>query len=397
MRFRLLTPSSATSVSTIASTPGISAIPTGAVGVQPGGGTIVAGAVDTPLTAADLNPGPVFTVSNLNCANTPCSILGVKRDLRTPYVTSWNLNLQQAITDNLSLQLGYVGNHGTKLYSVYDINQVNPALDDGGEQVGRPFHAKFPFLGFINQLGNGYRSNYNGLQATLTQRTKHGLSFIVGYTWSHALDQVSANRDPQPQNSLNPAAEYGNSDLNIPQRLTFTMTYDIPGPKGYAQMLEGWQVNSIVTLQSGQPWSAIDGIQNGSDISATGELSDRWDFFGNPSDFSPSPNGPIPFFADGTTNPLCVAHAAPNSALSSLGCYQKGSSVLTPPAPGTLGTARPQHLYRTSLPRLGPVAGQELDPDGADQDAVPRRVLQCAQPRELRQSMGSFGNVRTGR
>jgi hypothetical protein len=334
------------------STPGISVIPTGAAGVQPGGGTIVAGAVDTKLTASDLNPGPVFTVSNLDCLNTPCSILGVKRDLRTPYVSSWNLNLQQAITDSLSLQIGYVGNHGTKLYSVYDINQVNPqdpaeiAAQASGcpipntcEQVGRPFSAKFPFLKFINQLGNGYKSSYNGLQATLTQRTKHGLSFIVGYTWSHALDQLSANRDPQPQNSLNPASEYGNSDLNVPQRLTFTMTYDIPGRKGFAQMMEGWQINSIVTLQSGQPWSAIDGQQNGSDISLTGELGDRWDFFGKPSDFSPSPNGPIPFFADGTTNALCVAHAAPNSPLSSLGCYQKGNSVLTPPAPGTFGTA----------------------------------------------------------
>ena len=343
-----------------ASTPGISVIPTGAVGVQPGGGTIVAGAVDTPLTPADLNPGPVFTVSNLNCANTPCSILGTKRDLRTPYVTSWNLNIQQAITDSLSLQLGYVGNHGTKLFSVYDINQVNQALDNGGEQVGRPFNAKFPFLAFINQLGNGYESNYNGLQATLTQRTKHGLSFIVGYTWSHALDQVSANRDPQPQNSLNPAAEYGNSDLNIPQRLTFTMTYDIPGRKGFAQMMEGWQLNSIVTLQSGQPWSAIDGIQNGSDVSGTGELSDRWNFTGNPKDFSPSPSGPIPFidpsnFAlDSSNNVIgivsggnqqglrCIS-AAGNQAeineLATLGCFIKGTGILTPPAQGTFGTA----------------------------------------------------------
>lgn len=356
-----------------ASTPGISVIPTGAVGVQPGGGTIIAGAVDTPLTPANLSPGPVFTVSNLDCSNTPCSILGTKRNLRTPYVSSWNLNIQQALTDNLSLQVGYVGNHGTKLYSVYDINQVNQSLDDGSEQFGRPFTHNcpapvgagtggpcFPFLAFVNQLGNGYESNYNGLQATLTERTKHGLSFIVGYTWSHALDQVSANRDPQPQNSLNPAAEYGNSDLNIPQRLTFSLTYDIPGRKGFAQMMEGWQVNSIVTLQSGQPWSAIDGIQNGSDISGTGELSDRWNFTGNPKDFKPSPLGPIPFvdptnFAlDGAGNVIgvvpggnpnaarCIAAAGTQAAvnqLQNLGCFVEGTGILTPPAQGTFGTA----------------------------------------------------------
>jgi hypothetical protein len=341
-----------------AATPGISVIPTGAQGVQPGGGAIVAGTVD--LTPGQLNytgTGPVFSTTNLNCdpntGGTPCSILGVNRNLHTPYVSSWNLNLQQVLTSTTTLQVGYVGNHGTKLLSVYDINQVNQALDDGGEQVGRPYNAKFPFLQFINMLGNGYESNYDGLQVNLTQKTRRGFSFVAGYTWSHTLDQSSANRDPQPQNSLDPTAEYGNSDMDIRHRFTFTATYAIPGRKSKGQLLEGWQVNSILTLQTGQPWGAIDGIVNGSDVSGTGELSDRWDFFGSPSDFSVASTA-IPYFSGSgdasapTSNATCNAKAqavdggvagGPTSAsLANLGCFAKGGSVMIPPAQGTFGT-----------------------------------------------------------
>jgi hypothetical protein len=357
-----------------AATPGISVIPTGAVGVTPGGGTIAAGTVD--LHANQLNytgNGPVFNTStNLNCnpnlvvnglAGTPCSVLGVNPNLRTPYVTSWNLNVQQVLSKTTTLQVGYVGNHGTKLLSVYDVNQVNPQsaaeIACGHcEQAGRPYNAQFPFLAVVNILGNGYESNYNGLQVNLTEKPRHGFSFVAGYTFSHTLDQSSANRDPQPQNSLNPASEYGNSDMDIRHRFTFTATYEIPSIKTKSQLLEGWQINSILTMQTGQPWGVIDGYVNGSDVSQTAELSDRWDFFGRPSDFNVTSTA-IPYFAPNpnyvpnnpqspaTSNGACNAAAqnldggpgGPTTAsLASLGCYAKGSSILIPPAYGTFGT-----------------------------------------------------------
>lgn len=325
-----------------ASTSGLGVIPTGALGVSPGGGKIVAASIDT--TALNwTTAGPVFNAS-VDCSASPCNILGVNRNLRTPYVTSWNLNLQQAITNNSSLTLGYVGNKGTKLYSVVDINQVDPnsaaELACGHcEQNGRPYNAKFPFLGVINYLSNDYESKYHGLQASYTQRLSHGLSYIAGYTWSHSIDQASLNRAQQPQNSLNPAGEYGNSDLDIRHRFTFSITYDVPGVKTWGHLLEGWQLNSIIVLQGGLPWSVVDGYSNGSDVSLTGEFSDRWNFTGNPADFSPSRTGGIPYFA-GTSNPACVAvanTAALLTSLQSLGCYVKGSAILTPPAFGTFG------------------------------------------------------------
>jgi len=55
-----------------------------------------------------------------------------------------------------------------------------------------------------------------------------------------------------PQNSNAPKLDYGNSNFDIRHRFTFTTTYSIPGIKGYAQMLEGWQINSIVSAQTAQ-------------------------------------------------------------------------------------------------------------------------------------------------
>jgi hypothetical protein len=345
-----------------ATTAGLNVIPTGAGGINVPGGKIVASSNDF----TNLNwsvAGPIFPATPPACtAGSPCAILAVDRNIRTPYVVSWNLNVEQTITANSSFTAAYVGTKGIKLYSVYDINQVDPASPaeiacGHCEQAGRPFNSQFPYLSFINFLSNGYESKYHGLQLTFNQRLTHGLSFIAGYTWAHAIDQASLNRAIQPQNSLNPRAEWASSDIDIRQRFTLALTYAVPGIKSWGQMLEGWQLNSIVTLQTGLPWGPIDGFSNGNDISQTGEFADRWNFFGKPSDFNPSHAGPIPYFSSGTpssTNPtdptfainnsLCTAHAS-MAALQAFGCYVEGSSALTSPDAGSFGTMG-RNLFR---------------------------------------------------
>jgi hypothetical protein len=94
-------------------------------------------------------------------------------------------------------------------------------------------------------------------------------------------------------------------------------------------------------MQTGQPWNVVD---TGNDISFTGEGGDRWNFYGDPAEFSPSPGGGIPFFADGTQNIACAAHASP-AQLQQYGCFAKGHSVMTPPEPGAFGTMR-RNIFR---------------------------------------------------
>ena len=332
---------------------------------------------------------------------TPCTIFSVDRHLRTPYVTNWNFGIERALTNNASLEVSYVGNHGTKLIGFRDINEINPqspgeiACGHCESYANAPF-SQFPYLNYINQLSNLYNSNYNGLQVTLTQRVSHGLSATLGYTYSHALDEASSNWSGAGviDNGFNPHSYYGNSDFDLRHRFTATVTYALPGRDGFGQMLKGWQLNNIVTLQSGAHWGMLD---TGNDYSATGEtnnvpaaLGEHWDFVGNVNDFKGG-NSSIPYcfvdpsipgasfsnpssiecqqstparqvtFASGSPQAMAFATQCFNAAnalgpdtVASLngvpntagagpggpgGCYAQGKSVMIPPAFGTFGTA----------------------------------------------------------
>jgi hypothetical protein len=336
----------------------------------------------------------VFPTSGaaISCtAGSPCNLMGVDPNLKTPYVINYSLGVTHAFTPNLSLEVGYVGDHGARLTGFSDVNQCPP---NTGACI-QPYANKFPYFNFINFMTNDLRSNYNSLQATLSKRMTHGVSFIAGYTFAHGLDSGSLNRfGLLPQNAYNPGAEYGNSDFDVRHRFTLTATYNIPGIKGFAQLLEGWQLNTIVTLQSGQPWLVNDyntgpygcttcgpsgtplSFPNG--FSGTGDSSDRWDFFGNPSDFKGTQTS-IPFCSGFTVNPdgssnssaasctstsgvsgvpvavassstlvsNCEAKAPDPFTLAAGGCFANGSSVMAPPKAGTFGTMG-RNLFRDS-------------------------------------------------
>lgn len=359
---------------------GIGTIPTGFQLSSDGGATFVPGPGKIASGAIFTVPGPsewnsvVFPSStNLACVGPgpgACNILGVVPNFKTPYVANWNVGIEHSFTSSLGLDVEYVGNHGGRLPTITNINQpVNPLVNPNG-----PYSAQFPYLGFINMISNIGYSNYNGLQVTLTQHMSHGLSFIAGYTYSHALDVSSLDAFAlMPQNSLNPSADYASSDFDMRHHFTLTMTYNIPGMKSPLQLLQGWQINSIITLETGQPWTVGDTSHN---ISLTGDLTDRWDFFGNPTDFKSGPTA-IPYCSgafettDGVTcteypfnappvtlsaaqsEPFrqhCAAVAAdatPGGTLDQFGCYVKGNSVMVPPAFGTFGSMG-RNLFRDS-------------------------------------------------
>jgi hypothetical protein len=362
---------------------GLGTIPTGGAGVTPGGGKITTGLQNVATPATNLAPWdtwgvsttPPFQFATVTCSNVvgqTCSIFGVDPNITTPYVTAWNLNIQHAFTANLSLEVAYVGNHGSNLMGIRDINQPavgagwtpaaiaacqasapsfsNCATDPNAEQNARPFtvNTKFPYLANIYQMANTYRSNYHGLQVTMTGRNYHGLTFVAGYTYSHALDDVGANWDfgaglGLPQDSAHPGREYGSSDFDMHHRFTLSVTYNVPGKKSFAQLLEGWQLISVVALYGAQPWGPMD---TGTDVSGTAEANDRWDFFGNPGDFTSRPTS-VAYFPS-NTNPACAAKALAldggnvtglsSTALGAFGCYAQGKSIMIPPALGTFGT-----------------------------------------------------------
>jgi Carboxypeptidase regulatory-like domain/TonB dependent receptor len=332
--------------------------PVGSPCPQTFGGTITSATALLPGSALNWN-GVVFPkgVSFSCTAAAPCSIGSVDPNLKTPVMGTWNFGIQHAFTNNLSLEVSYVGNHADRETVIVDLNQC--AVPNDGTCV-RPYAARFPYLRFINYGMNAARSNYNSLQSTLRQRLSHGLSFTVGYTYGHGLDNGSLNRFAGlVQNSLNPGLEYGNSDFDIRHRGTITASYDIPGTKRYGQILSGWKLNTIVTLSGSMPWNMID---SGDNFSNTGELTDRWDFFGKPSDFKSQGTQSLPyctgpdaggcsvtsgvsgiqtFFSAGDSTAMwqqCQAVAPDPTTLEAGGCYVKGKSVMVPPKAGTFGT-----------------------------------------------------------
>src|SRR6266403_1672982 len=223
----------------------------------------------------------------------PCDTFAMNRNFSTPYVENWTLGIQHAFSGKLSLEATYVGNHGVRLIGVADLNQ--PDIANGS--TAQPFAAQYHYLNYINYLSNFYGSTYHGLQTTLTARNYHGLDFVAGYTYAHAIDDLSSNWVAfLPQDSKNPGRDRGSSDFDITHRFTLSVTYALPEKKTWGQLLEGWQLNTIITMQSGQPWGVNDQVNN---FAGANENSDRWDFIGNPADFkSIGPSG-IPCFGPG--------------------------------------------------------------------------------------------------
>jgi len=371
-------------VSLPAHQPGISSIPTlytlvlaNGTQLPPVNPTSGIGSTTVKIPGSALNwslAGPVLpaaSTSAFECGDgvgsdpPPCSILAMNRNFTQPSVDSWNLSIQHSLTSNLTLEVNYIGNHGSGLPGILELNQINPqspaevACQHCEAVADRPYGAQYPYLAYIDYLTNVYTSNYNGLQTTLTGRGYHGLSFLIGYTYSHALDDSSSLYNMSlPQNSLNFKQDYGNSDYDLRHHLSISLSYDIPGKKSWGQLLEGWRVNSAVVLQSGLPWTATDGSD---DVSQTGEFQDRWDFFGNPNDFKSGAN-PIPFFSGNklntplpgqeTSNSACNAKAealgaAAIASLNQFGCFAQGNSLLIPPPFGTFGTAG-RNIFRDS-------------------------------------------------
>jgi hypothetical protein len=345
----------------------------------PANGTITTFFVSgAPTSAINWQPigGSIFPVSQTNTcsAAVPCNVFGVDQNLKTPYVMQWNLNIQQALTPTTLLQVAYVGNRGVKLYSIIDPNQADPAIstndpnfslfsdNTGPEQLARPLTTNcpastvmgglgkggpcYPYIGFINFLGNQSNSIYHGLQVTLTKRYSKGLYLLAGYTYAHAIDTAGAtsNLADVPQNSLNYAAERGSGDYDIRHRFTVSATYDLPSVKSKLQMLEGWQVTSLITLQGGYPMEFYDA---GDDFTGTGEGfnnlgNDRWNILGNPANIHWSPTVAIPFVtpsdpAYSACNAAANTAALQNSLNQNGGCFVQNGTVLYPNAVGTFG------------------------------------------------------------
>jgi outer membrane receptor protein involved in Fe transport len=183
----------------------------------------------------------------------------------TPNVSQWNFTLERQINKTLVLRGAYVGSHGDHL----NLNiSENVAVPGPGAVAPRQ---PYPNYGTISAWEPRGPSNYDALQLTAEKRMSYGLSFLGAYTWSKSLDEGAGGNSSTGesriniQNPRNLAADYGPSNFNIGQRFTMSVVYQIPVGHGRTffsnanrvadGVIGGWQLTSIITAQSGPPFS----------------------------------------------------------------------------------------------------------------------------------------------
>jgi hypothetical protein len=188
--------------------------------------------------------GPIFTAGSA-----PYSIFATPRNLSTPYVQNWNLNLQQKLGDRVAFELGYVGSKGTKLMRLINANEPD---------VNGNYYRNTNYTD-IFELVSASGSTYHALQATTRFQGYHGISGLIGYVWSKSLDDASDAIDftasaALPQDSANLRAEHGPSTFDTRNRFTAALNYQVPEITALRPRFgRGWNLNLMSSVQSGRP------------------------------------------------------------------------------------------------------------------------------------------------
>jgi Carboxypeptidase regulatory-like domain/TonB-dependent Receptor Plug Domain len=255
------------------------------------------------ISSSSANSGQLTAGAPVYSGPSPLGdFFGTDPNIRTPYTQNFNLNLQQQF-GKAFVQVGYVGAIGTKLFRFRDINQPgqaqisaqdlsctapinnNPANCpiagfDNDSNVNRPYSNYF----YINQEESSATSNYHALQTSLRINDWRGLTSAVNFVWSHSIDNASDSEDfvpnaSQPNNSLAPNLERGNSNFDIRRRFTWNFGYELPKMGGsMTKVKNGWGLDGVLNLQDGQPFQLNYNFEG--DYSGSGEGFDRPDVIG---------------------------------------------------------------------------------------------------------------------
>lgn len=231
--------------------------------------SIVIGTTTNPPLAIPLTFTGAIRLNNaINLAG-PAGLApqSIDHDFDNAYLQSWNFSVQREVLRNLSLLMGYFGSKGTHLISRRNLNQpINGARPFPKLSQSSPI-LPGANLGNVTQVESGGNSSYNALWVTASQRLTRGLQLNASYTWSKSLDYNSFSTGGiVGQDSYNLRGDRGLSDFDVRHRFVFSGIYDLPFRGN--QLVEGWQLATIVQLQSGSPVnivtnnSTVNGVAN---------------------------------------------------------------------------------------------------------------------------------------
>ena len=263
---------------------------------------------------------------------------------RTSYVQQVSLGPQFQVSSNTVFEMVYVGNFGHKMNRLRNANQgVVTGLATPTQAL-----VQFPYTNlntqttavagagthaFLEYATNDGNTNYNGLELSLRRQLSSGLGYQISYTYSHNFSDYVDNLTgtSTPQNAYDYAHEYSNSPFDQRHRLVGSAAWKLPFGQGgmfwngdtrASRLLGNWQLNTIVTLQTGTPFTTT-----AADNSQTG---------GNHAAY---PNCVANPFAGTTTDRSRISNP-----LTSAGVYLSPSGFGTPTS-GTFGSCRPRAFH----------------------------------------------------
>jgi hypothetical protein len=231
-----------------------------------------------------------------NFGGQPISLGVYDRANKLPYTFNYTLDLQWQPRNDIAIELGYVGNLGRHQVIPVPFNQPNIASPSSPTLVGGAFEQKYsygynveganlddgssylanyeggnvdlrvPYIGYAAE-SIAYRAAgidaYNALQFHIDKRMSHGLQVGASYTYSHATDEQSGlGLFYNGNNALNLRSGYGLADFDRTHVINFNYVFQIPDTAAKSSLagkfVDGWSLNGITFLQSGQPYSVID-------------------------------------------------------------------------------------------------------------------------------------------
>lgn len=218
---------------------------------------------------------PTIPAGSLNAAGgiagLPTNVTSLNRDIKAPMAVNYVIGMEHQLPANLVAGINYSGSRSFNGLTGADVNrQTGDATFSGAagsvvETIARPN----PNFGAITYVNSSNEATYNAMILSIRGKAGHRANFQASYTLSHAKNYPEANtrfdQDGQNGGANIPDQNtyfsyYGDANYDVRQRFSFSGLYTLPGLKsGIGKVLtDGWEVSSIVAIQTGTPFWPID-------------------------------------------------------------------------------------------------------------------------------------------
>ena len=234
----------------------------------PGSASSLAASSNTAFQAGYASGGSFNSISASTPTFSAPTFTTINHKLFYPSYEEWSLQVEQQVAKSTSISVAYVGNHGYK----------EPVSNNDANAFGffnLPAAQPIPSFTTITNVYSGASSNYNGLVASVVNRSRY-LTLQFNYAYSHALDEIS-NGGLSPLggtgnggsllglvNPLNLASNYGNADYDARNNVTGSYVFTVPYKGGPRALTDGWEFAGTVFHHSGFPFSVVDSATSGS-------------------------------------------------------------------------------------------------------------------------------------